>query len=277
MIKTCIFTVIKDEQQYLDDFIKYHLNMGIDIYFFEDYGSKSHKKITDKYDNVYLYSIFDLYQTNEIEDIVRKRKEKTPCQTEFINRGLKFIHSLHKYDWCALIDVDEYITSTEPFPSLLSRYNDHQAILVYWKNYGPSGRIYKPKYDKPIYDVYTEECGYEQYSDMKLYKITKFIVNMNKWKPEHKYWIHCANVDFIKADGTYKRTEIVYEPLYLRHYITKSVEEFCWKVYCRGMHHNGHRQWKSLFEMCPDVKDKIDKNFLSYFENKYNVELPPLE
>lgn len=98
---------------------------------------------------------------------------------------------------------------------------------------------------------------------------------MNKWKPTMKYWIHCANVNFIKADGTYKRTEIVYEPLYLRHYITKSFEEYIQKVYVRGMFHNGHRNMQSFFEMQPEMKDIIlnDKELISYIKDKYGVEI----
>ena len=49
-MKTCIFVVIKDEQEYIEDFIRYHINLGIDtLFIFEDIDSTSHKSITDKY------------------------------------------------------------------------------------------------------------------------------------------------------------------------------------------------------------------------------------
>lgn len=271
----CIFTVIKDETDYLEDFLKYHTELGLHIFVFEDLFSVSHKNITDKYNNVELHSVKELYSEEEIPELIENRIQKKPPQTDFINRGLKYIHSLNKYDWCWLIDCDEYITSTEPISSVLNRFNDRDSVLVYWMNFGCSGHIYKPKYDKPIYEIYTQRCGYELYSDYKYWKITKFCVNMNKWKPTMKYWIHCANVNFIKADGTYKRTEIVYEPLYLRHYITKSFEEYIQKVYVRGMFHNGHRNMQSFFEMQPEMKDIIlnDKELISYIKDKYGVEI----
>lgn len=272
----CIFTVIKDEQDYLNDFLDYHTKMGIDVFVMEDIGSLSHKYICDRYDNVYLSSILDIFPEEQHAEIIQMRKDKVPPQTLYINQGLRYIHSLNRYDWCWLIDCDEYITSTEPISSVLSRFNDHDGILVYWKNYGVSGRIFKPVYDKPIYEIYTEPCGYELFSDFKYYKITKFCVNMNKWKPEHKYWIHNAPRNWIKADGTYKRTEIVHEPLYLRHFITKSVEEYLHKVYVRGMFHPSHRKLQSLYEMCPETKDMIDDGFREYFKNKYGVGIPKI-
>lgn len=269
----CIFTVIKDETDYLEDFLKYHTEMGLHIFVFEDLFSCSHKDITDKYNNVELHSVKELYNEEEIPQLIEDRKNKVPPQTSFINRGLKYIHSLNKYDWCWLIDIDEYITCTEKFPDILDRYKEHQAVLIYWQNYGCSGHIYKPDDNRPPYDIYTEKCGYEKYSDEKYFKITKFIVNMNKYKPTMKFWIHCANVDFIKADMTYKRTAICLEPLYLRHYITRSWEEFCYKILIRGTFHPGHRQYKSFFEMQPDMEEKIrnDKGFKDYFYKKYGV------
>ena len=275
----CIFTVIKDETDYLGDFLKYHTEMGLHIFVFEDLFSVSHKTITNKYDNVELHSVKELYNEEEIPQLIEDRKNKVPPQTSYINRGLKYIHSLNKYDWCWLIDIDEYITCTEKFPDILDRYKEHQAVLIYWQNYGCSGHIYKPDDNRPPYEIYTEKCSYEKYSDEKYFKITKFIVNMNKYKPTMKFWIHCANVDFIKADMTYKRTAICLEPLYLRHYITRSAEEYAWKVWVRSTFHPGHRCWKSLREMDGDIYEKLkeDKNFFPYFKEKYNVELPPLD
>lgn len=82
-----------------------------------------------------------------------------------------------------------------------------------------------------------------------------------------------ALVNWVKADGTFKRTEIVHEPLYLRHYITRSFEEYAWKILIRGLMHPGHRQWRSFFEMCPEMEEKIrnETGFKEYFYKKYGV------
>lgn len=276
MIKTAIATVVKDETEYIEDFIKYHLDLGInEIHIFEDYGSISHKLICDKYQNVFLKSILDIFPIEQKDEIIQMRKNKIPPQTLFINQMLKYLHQTHNEDWWVfLTDIDEYITSTEAIPDVLERFNDREAVLVYWKNFGCSKRIYKPKYDKPIYEIYTQPCGYELFSDGKFYKITKFCVNLNKWKEEHKYWIHNAPRNWIKADGTFKRTEIVYEPLYLRHYITKSVEEFIFKLYKRGMMHPNHRSLQSLKEMCPVEYDMANnEEFKHHLKEKYGIEL----
>ena len=274
-MKTCIFTVIKNEQEYLKDFLDYHTRMGLHIFIFEDLFSNSHADICSKYENVFLHSIKELYNESEIPALIERRTNHIPSQTEFINRGLKFIHSLNKYDWCWLIDIDEYITATEPLEEILNRFKEYDAVMVYWKNYGCTGHLYKPVYDKPIYEIYTERCGYEQFSDRKYNNITKFCVNMNKWNDSMNYKIHNAKVRWVKVNNTFNRGVEVFEPLYLRHYITKSFEEYCHKLYVRGMHHPKHRTLDSFFEMQPQYKDKIinDEKLYCYIRDKYGVEM----
>lgn len=274
-MKQCILTIIKNEQEYLYDFLKYHTDLGIDIFVFEDYGSGSHKHITDQFENVYLYSYLDFYPKSSHKRVTLDRMNSKPIKNEFYNQGLKLIKALNTYDWCWMIDNDEYITFTEPLEDVLSRYNDYDAILVYWENYGCSGHIYKPIYDKPIYEIFTEKCGYEQFADMKHYNICKFCVNMNKYNPSMEYKIHDADVNWIKPDGTKERREMVLEPLYLRHYITKSFEEYVHKLYVRGTFYVKHRKMRSFFEMHPELNDKIknDKELWNYLREKYNCHL----
>lgn len=274
-MNVAIFTVIKNERDYLNDFLKYHTEMGLHIFVFEDLFSDSHTDICSKYDNVFLHSITELYREDELPDLIDRRTRHVPSQTDFINRGLRYIHSLKVYDWCWLIDIDEYVTCTESFPDILDNYKDYDAVSVYWQNYGCSGHLYKPIYDRPIYDIYTEKCGYELHKDRVRNNITKFCVNMRKWHHGQKYKIHNAQVRWVKVDFTFNHSAVVFEPLYLRHYITKSFEEYCHKVYVRGMHHPSHRNLQSFFEMNPQYKKQIinNKELIEYINNKYNIEI----
>lgn len=56
---SCIFTVIKNEHLYLEEWIRYHLDLGINhIFVFEDIDSETHRHITYKYgDKVSLNGI----------------------------------------------------------------------------------------------------------------------------------------------------------------------------------------------------------------------------
>ena len=243
-MKTCIFVVIKDEHEYLDDFIKYHLNLGIDhLFIFEDITSKSHIEIVNKYNNVTLNSV------KILKPIEYKQKE-------YIKKGLIWIRDNFDYDWCFSIDCDEFITTEDKFPELLDDYSKHDAIMLHWKNYGCSGHIRKPKYDKPIWEIYTEECGYS-YLDKKLCNCTKMCFNMKKLQERFIFGNHTALCNYVKPDFTWDRTKTVFGKIYLRHYITKSFEEYVWKLEQRGMMCPEHRGINDFFEMHPELeKDK---------------------
>lgn len=245
-MKTCIFVVIKDEQEYLDDFIKYHLDLGIDhIFIFEDITSISHVKITSKYDKVSLNSVKIL-------------NPKEYNQKAYIKSGLLWIRDNFDYDWCFSIDCDEFITVEDKFPELLNDYNKHDAIMLHWKNYGCSGHITKPIYDKPIYEIYTEECGYTLL-DKKQCNCTKMCFNMKKLQERFIFGSHTALCNYVKPDFTWDRTKVVFGKIYIRHYITKSFEEYVWKLTKRGMMCPEHRKIDDFFEMHPNLLNDKDK------------------
>ena len=73
----CILTIIKNEQDYIKDFVKYHLNIGIDhIYFLEDYGSESHLRQISSFsnNNVSLLSIDNIIKEATKEELDHRLK-----------------------------------------------------------------------------------------------------------------------------------------------------------------------------------------------------------
>ena len=100
-MKTCILTVIKNEHEYLDEWIRYHLDLGIDhIFIFEDIDSESHKEITDKYGNkVSLNSISIVLDDENKKKVIEYKltKSKNP-QEIYFPKGLTYIKNHNEYD-----------------------------------------------------------------------------------------------------------------------------------------------------------------------------------
>jgi hypothetical protein len=257
---SCIFVVIKNEHQYLDDWLKYHLDIGVNhLFVFEDVDSKTHKDITDKYDNVTLNNIGCLF------DNINEVKSQKGFQKKYIKRGLSYIKNNFNYDWCFVLDADEFITVKGDLPTILDRYKDYDALILQWENYGCSGHIKKPIYDKPIWEIYTEKCGYTTY-DRKYCKCTKVCYNMNTFKDEFVIGNHVALCRFVKPDFSRNFGKPVFGDIYIRHYITKSYEEYLWKLNERGMMYKNHRGINDFFEMHPQLNEDIVKEI--YSKNK---------
>lgn len=252
-MKTCILVIVKNEHTYLNDFITYHLNLGINhLFVFEDINSMSHKEITDKYDSVTLNSIKFLYPEINF----------THNQHEYFRRSIEYIKKNYDYDFCFCIDIDEYITLKEEnlkVNEVIERYSNFDALVLQWQNYGANGLIYQPKYDKPIQDIYTQKTGMS--CNDRQYISTKVCYNLKTFERKNYNSNHLPSIfcNWCKPDFSNDTKSQVYDVIYIRHYITKSFEEFVNKVYIRGLFSHYHRNWNDFFSLNPDMEDKREE------------------
>ena len=95
----CICSFIKDEIEYLDEFLKYHIDLGIDhIFLFEDYNSLSHKEITDKYPGkVTLCNICSIIPESNVLKLAEIRNHRHR-QPEYLRSGLSYIQNNTDYE-----------------------------------------------------------------------------------------------------------------------------------------------------------------------------------
>ena len=279
MIRTCIHTVILNElDEYLKSWLDHHSPMVDHIFIFEDIGSWSHKHITDNYPNVTLLSVLDVYDNEKNKQRLIDKKAKGGInQMDYLKEGVYKIQNLHQYDWCLCADIDEFLTLQPPYTSVgevLEEFNDYVAVMLQWKNYTSNGHIEKPNYNGRDYrEFYTKEGEFNN-SDAALKITTKIFFNLNKSTRWHYCGLHCTVGDWVNTKGVKDRKEICYDKMYLSHYLTKSFEEYLWKIYVRGMHcGHRHRKIDHFFEIDPSMIDKYDEcmKFKEEYFKKHNI------
>ena len=258
-MNVCICTVIKDEQEYLEDWLKYNIEIGVDkIYIVEDIGTLSHENIVSKYSEHVEILSFEFNE--EMLDNFKCKTRQNYFQTKLLN----YVRNLGVFDWCLIMDIDEYITITEndlSLKNLLNQYSDYTELIIYWKNYGANGHIEKPDYTKvsSYREYYTTECGYS-ISDARFTHIMKKAINLNKISPYYRFEQHFHTTSgYIKTNFQQGIRKPCFDRIYLKHYITKSLEEYLWKLLKRGMCCNNHRKINDFFEMNPDMRDKYNE------------------
>ena len=265
--KSCILTIIKNEHLYLDEWIRYHINFGIEHFFIiEDIDSNSHKDITDKYgDRITLIDIESFYEKHIYDYIVRLKRNTNvniaqgillPTTLEIIAREYS-----DKYDWCFVIDDDEFLTfedDTKSLDRMLSLFNDYDAFVIQWESYGANGLVFMPDYNvKGVVDTYTKKLDI-QTIDAKS-SLLKSCYNLKRYNK--KYYRNCHRPQFCKCVNTDFSNKILvptYKNIYIRHYITRSLEEYMWKQDVRGYFHR-KPTYDFFFRMNPDMKDKRDE------------------
>ena len=266
-MNVCILTIIKDEQEYIKDFVKYHLNMGIDhIFFIEDYGSMSHLPQINSFSNknVSLLSIDNIIKEENKEKIDYCLKNNSSYQGFVLKNGLDFIKENTNYDWCFIIDIDEYVTIGKNnelnLKETLNIFSDYEALVLSWMNFGANGNVYKPNYnEKTIPEIYTENISFQKCD--RAGGNLKTVYNLKKCNDKTFFTQHVPRFSSKWCDTNFikNKNKTVYDKLYLRHYITKSWEEYVWKISVRGMFHKNHRNYDTFFELNENMKDKKEE------------------
>lgn len=117
---------VRDDNDYLDEWIDYHLSIGFEHIIIYDHLSKIPVKA--KWDNVTIYR-FD---------------RPSLFEPEFIHN---FTLKNHKSFWMAHMDADEFLVLFEEkdIKKFLEKYESAGALGVPWSFYGSSGHLTKPE------------------------------------------------------------------------------------------------------------------------------------
>jgi hypothetical protein len=255
-MKICICTVIKNEHQYLDEWIQYHLNLGIDrIFIFEDIDSESHKKICDKYDCVSLSSINTVLNEIQQREAIRlKQQNRVNVQTLYFRNAMLSIQKEHLYDWCFIIDADEFI-SCDNLNETIELFSGYDAFVMSWENYGACGHINRPNYrNSGVVEAYPYKSNGVVNNNPIFH--TKTCYNLNTFKPNNYFTNHQPSdqCKWCRTDFTNDRESEVFDKIYVRHYITKSWEEYVDKKYKRGFFIGISRTDDFFFKLNPELK-----------------------
>ena len=271
-MKTCICTIIKNEHQYLEEWIKYNLDLGIDhIFIFEDIDSETHKDITDKYDKVSLACVDTILNEKEQKYVrVLKTQHRVSAQDLYFIKGLSYIQSKNVYDWCFVIDIDEFITCDSL--NVLEKYASYDAVIMSWKTYGSCGHITRPN-DGNVFENYPYKTN--GFLTNKRIFHCKSCYNVKTFKPSFLGTVHqpTDKCNWCRTDFSKDREELIFDNIYIRHYLSKSWQDYVEKRTKRGYFIGITRTNDFYFNLNPEFKC-IRKELMQAFEDETLVVLP---
>lgn len=258
MKKYIICAILKNELDYLEEWIQYHLNLGFNsIRLFEDIDSVSHKQITDKYPQVTLQSISDIYKYSKIDTFGGDRQNK--LYSSFLT--LKWFN---QNTWIAFIDIDEYITLAEgeTLDSVTEAFKSNTGILMYWKMYNADNKILKVN---AVQDNYNQTVDYFTEDDYLCYKS---FVNLDKAQRFDNHHRIKNGVDENKKTLTDDKVFPSYNKIWIRHYYTKSVEDWIYKFKERHTLCQTHRAFDDFFDYNPELEKYKEEIYHIYMTSK---------
>ena len=240
MNRIAICTVLKDEHQYLKEWIEYHMSIGVNSFYLYEDGGKSHSDICSNYNNVFLFSVNDYLKTC---------KHIGPKQKTIYNQFIKDYKN--EIDYVFFIDLDEFIMFGDGYSisDLVDICQLRNAILLPWKNYGCNGIIDNPH--TPVITTYLNGVNsIGKWNDNYAYYCKSFVkLNINDENhymiTNHKHALSDTIVPYNSDD--------LYQICWINHYITKSWEEWCHRLFVRGQIFYNLRNINDFFVYNPDM------------------------
>ena len=245
-LRVLICTIGKEENKYIKEFVEHYRKLKVKKIILYDNNNINGEKfedilqneINDNFIKIINYRGYDIPQIKALNDCYKKNK--------------------YKYDWIAFYDIDEFLyinnfTDINKFLSL-PKFKKCQSLLINWKYYGDNDKLnYEPKplserFIKPINIAKNKKIQKDKYFFSASKTIVRGGLKLN-WGMLPHFFNNTINC---KPNG--RIINNYFSPLqhsiaYIKHYITKSTEEFIEKLK-RG-----------------DVLVKINTN---YIENRIN-------
>lgn len=259
-MQVALCAMAKCENLYINEWCDYHLSIGFDHIYIYDNNEPDGEKIVD------------VINDERISVVDYRGKHQASCETQVKAYNDCYKICAGNYDWVMFIDIDEFLTLPD-WPNIkdfLSQacFTDANAIRFHWKCYSDSDKL---KYeDEPVLSRFTEPCNNNDVD--KYYKqIYRCSIPNLTIKNVH-YSSNISNIKYPDGNPAKYITQTTDKMVdhthgYIRHYVTKSLEEFIdikWKR--RGKGSSKNRLNKTFYFKYNKKTDEKSKYFDEYFE-----------
>lgn len=234
-MNTLLCCIGRNENKYVRYFIEYYKKLGVTNICLFDNNRDNEEDFND--------SIGDYINDGYV--ILKDYRNRTVCQNDAYNECYELYGD--KYDWIMFFDLDEFLSLNDNEYKTISEYlsedflEKYDMIHINWMIYGDSDKLYyenKPileRLTKPI-DFY-KNVSYDFPENFHVKSIIrgglkniKFVENSHTIIND----IKCCNDIGEPLISTNAFSNISYEKCFLKHFTTKTIDEYCEKV-IRGL------------------------------------------
>lgn len=242
--KFAICACIKDEEDYLEEWILYHSSLGFEHFYIYDNNSKN--------------SVSAFCSKKEWADKVTviDWNVKAYPQKAAYNSFLKTYGG--ECEWVAFIDIDEYfdLKQHSSMEELMLLYQDFSAVHFSWEIYNASGDVYQ----KPgtLRERFKTRIANPDWFDGKYICRPSTVKLAHAHKVELLPGYHYVDSHYhIKNyDGFNNQTDICT----IAHYFTKSLQEWVRKIQRGSVDKDMCRSYEDFFRFNPEMIGFLEPN-----------------
>ena len=269
--KTVICVVAKKENKYIKEFIEHYIYLGINKILLYDNNDIE----GENFDN-----ILKSYINKKKVQIINFRGLVRPQHLAY---NQCYNNNKYNYDWIAFFDVDEflYLYSYNNINKFLSlpKFKNCSSLLINWKYYGDNNNIFyeskplKQRFTKPYY--FSKKTRKYTFFYCAAKSIIRGGLNIT-WKHFPHF---LKNPNICRPNGNIIKKPLSppnYSFAFIKHYATKSTEEFADKLVRGAVNSNNtlnKSYWVKNINIYYFLFNKKNKEKINLFEKKLNINL----
>lgn len=268
------------ENRYVIEFVEYYKQLGFDHIYIADNNRDNEEyfeEVLQSYIDDHFVTIYDYRHINGYVQYV--------AYIDIYNK------ISNEYDWIAFYDFDEYLTFTEDsnIKEYLGRkcFKDANQILINWKTYTDNDLIYDD--GRSCLERFTEPMELYKKAELNDWCITNEIIKCiikSKLKDIQLKTVHLFTNDILKSTTYNSIGELVnnikywqpihYELAYIKHFTTKTIDEWINNKLKRGTGDRTDSQFKETYNIERFFKyNEVTKEKLKYLKD-HNIDINKL-
>lgn len=210
-------SIVKNEDNYIDDFVTIHKNLGVEFFLFFD---RSDNPLSERYKGRPDIEVVHFPEPNRHAHAWRE--------------GVKRLQGKSK--WVQFIDIDQVVVpvQTNDIKVLLQDYEEFGSLGLNWHSFGSNFRMVEPEPGVSTYEAYTRRAA----SNAAINSHIQSIVQVDKalvetWHDPHhpvlKPGQHQVNENKVIFTGPFNKV-ITQNKGFIAHYYTRSNEYWAKKI-----------------------------------------------
>ena len=238
--------IIRDESEYLEEWLKWHIAQGVEHFYIYDHGSRHPV-------SGFVRSLGgEIAERTEVIDWSGSHKDAQP---DAYNDCLRRARGVSR--WVGFIDADEHVRVKDGrnLPEFLEDYEEYAGLFAIWVTYGADGRVKKS--DEPLRERFTKVSHGDTWAEnvgkliaQPLYMAEMVIHNGRAEEgfevvDEHRRRLKEYILTMEKPTRDY---------ICVDHYYTKSHEEWIAKLKRGSSHVKFSRRYNDFFMVNPDME-----------------------
>jgi hypothetical protein len=259
-----ICAIVKNEYDYLLEWVAYHRVVGVDHFLIYNNSSDDDDGTTELLNKLQGIGAVEVVPWPDLPNWRWRQGVYSRPQIPAYYDGLERLRN--KAEWVAFIDADEFIVPMreDDLPSTLKLYRQFGGVGPNWRMFGSSGA--QKKENLPVCKRFTMAAFREVYANRHVKTIAKpeLIRQLSTHRPFLKKGLFVDEHGREITDRRGIHDSVSYDVIRINHYFTKSREEWLKKI-TRGMADcPGNRSEDKFFKT--DHNDERDTFILKFYD-----------